>query len=115
MEIHGDPSPWIPILNLSTFLCAKTVVVFPWRGKIPIDYRIEMDVLRFDGTLVGNVSLEAWWRLFSGDGKTMLISRKLTFNELAGGGDYKSLVSAQSRILEKLSREIAEAIRNAPT
>lgn len=101
--------------NLSAVLCTKTVVVFPWRGKIPIDYRIEMDVLRFDGTLGGNVSLEAWWRLFSGDGKTMLLSKKLSLSELANGRDYQSLVSTQSRILEKLSREIAEAIRNAPT
>ena len=73
-----------------------------------------MDVLRFDGNLGGNVSLEAWWRLFRGDGKTMLLSKKLSLSELANGRDYKSLVSAQSRILEKLSREIAEAIGNAP-
>lgn len=97
--------------NLSTLLCTKIVVVFPWRGRIPVDYRIEMDVVRFDGTLGGNVSLEAWWRLFSGDGKTMLLSKKSTFNELAGGGDYQSLVSAQSKTLEALSREIAQTIR----
>ena len=98
--------------NLSTFVCTKTVVVFPWRGKIPIDYRIEMDVLRFDGTLGRDVYLEAWCRVFSGDGKTMLLSRKVNLSGPVDDGNYKSLVSAQSRILEKLSREIAEAIKN---
>lgn len=100
--------------NLSTLLCTKTIVVFPWRGTIPVDYRIETDVLRFDGILGGHASLEAWWRVFSGDGKTMLLARKSDLSEPAGGGDYKSLVSAQGRTLEKLSREIAEAIKTLP-
>ncbi len=100
--------------NLSTHLCTKTVVVFPWRGTIPVDYRIEMDVLRFDGTLGGNVSLEAWWMVFSGDGKVMLLARHSNVSEPAGGGDYKSLVSAQGQILEKLTREIAEAVKGLP-
>ena len=100
--------------NLSALVCTKTVVVFPWRGKIPIDYRIEIDVLRFDGTLKKDVSLEAWWRLFNGDGKTMILSKKINLSEPVNGGDYKSFVSAQSRILEKLSREIVQAIKNLP-
>ena len=97
--------------NLSILLCTKTIAFFPWRGGIPIDYRIEMNVLGLDGSLGGNVSLEAWWMVFSGDGKKMLVSKKSTFTEAVGGQDYRSLVSAQSRVLGHLSHEIAEAIR----
>jgi uncharacterized lipoprotein YmbA len=97
--------------NLSTLLCAKTIVVFPWRGTIPIDYRIEMDVLRFDGTLGGTAFLEVWWRVFSGDGKKMLLTKKASFNEVVDGGDYRSLVSAQSRAVGRLSSEIVEMIK----
>ncbi len=99
--------------NLSTLLCTKAVVVFPWRGTIPIDYRIEMDIVRFDGTLGGHVSFEAWWRVFRGDGKTMLISKKSILDEKAGGQDYKSLVSAESRLLTILSRDIAQALKSS--
>jgi uncharacterized lipoprotein YmbA len=95
-------------------LIPKTVVVFAWRGKIPIDYRIEIDVIRFDGNRGVNVSLEAWWRVFNGDGKTMLLSSKSNLSEPADGGNYKSLVAAQSRALGHLSREIAEAIKTLP-
>jgi uncharacterized lipoprotein YmbA len=73
-----------------------------------------MDVFRLDGSLGGNVSLEAWWMVFSGDGKRMLVSKKSTFTEAVGGQDYKSLVSAQSRALGTLSREIAEVIKTLP-
>jgi uncharacterized lipoprotein YmbA len=97
--------------NLSTLLCTKNISLFPWVGGIPIDYRIEVEVIRMDGSLGGNVSLEAWWIILSGDKKQVLFAKKSNFTEATGGKDYKSLVSAQSRALEKLSREIAEAIR----
>ena len=97
--------------NLSILLCTKTIAFFPWRGGIPIDYRIEMEVLRLDGSLGGNVSLDAWWIVSSGDGKKMLAYKRSTLTEAVGGQDYKSLVAAQSRALGTLSREIAEVIR----
>jgi uncharacterized protein len=100
--------------HLSTLLCTETIAFFPWRGGIPIDYRVEMEVLRLDGSLGGNVSLEAWWMVLSGDGKKMLFSKKSSFTEAVGGKDYKSLASSESRALGHLSREIAEAIKALP-
>ena len=100
--------------NLSILLCTKTIAFFPWRGGIPLDYRIEMEILRLDGSLGGTVSLEAWWMVFSGDGKKMLIAKKSTFTEAVGGQDYKSLAGAESRALGTLSREIAEVIKTLP-
>ena len=100
--------------NLSVLLCTETIAIFPWRGGITLDYRIELDIQRFDGYLGGDVSLNAWWRLLSGDGKTLLQSKRTSVSESAGGGDYESLVLVQSRTLEKLSREVAEAIKTLP-
>ncbi len=97
--------------NLSNLLCTKTIVFFPWRGGIPIDYRIEMEVLRLDGSLGGNVSLDAWWMVSSGDGKKILASKKSTLSEAVGGQNYRSLVDAHSRVLGALSREIAETLK----
>ncbi len=97
--------------NLSILLCTETIAFFPWRGGIPIDYRIEMDILCLDGSLGGNVSLEAWWMISSGNGKKMLFSKKSNFIEAANGQDYRSLVAAKGRALGHLSREIAEAIK----
>ena len=110
-EPLGDNLKSVLAKNLSILLCTKAVAFFPWRGGIPIDYRIEMEVLRFDGSLGGNVSLEAWWMISSGDGKRILFSKKSTLTEAVGGQDYKSLVGAESRALGTLSREIAEAIK----
>jgi len=39
--------------------------------------RIEMGVLRLDGSLGGNVFLEASWMVFSEDGKEMLFFKDM--------------------------------------
>jgi uncharacterized lipoprotein YmbA len=100
--------------NLSNLLCTQSIVLFPWRGKIPMDYRIEMEVLRLDGSLGGDVTLEAWWMVLSGDGKKMVFNKRSTFTEAVAGKDYSSLVSAQSRAVGLLSSEIAQAIKTLP-
>jgi hypothetical protein len=113
-EPVGDNLKRVLAANLSILLCTKTIAFFPWRAGIPIDYRIEMEVLRFDGSLGGNVSLDAWWMVSSGDGKRILVSKRSTVTEAVGGKDFKSLVGAQSRVLGTLSREIGDAIRTMP-
>ena len=113
-ERFKDNFTRVLVKSLSNLLCTKTIVLFPWRGGIPIDYRIEMEVLRLDGSLGGDVSLEAWWMVFSRDGKKMVFSKKSTFTEVVTGKDYNSLVSAQSRTVDLLSSEIAEAIKTLP-
>jgi uncharacterized protein len=113
-ERLGDNLTRVLAKNLSNLLCTKTIVLFPWRGKIPIDYRIEMEVLRLDGNLGGDVTLEAWWMILSGDGKKMVLSKKSTFTEAVAGKDYSSLVSAESRAVGLLSSEIAQAIKTLP-
>jgi len=97
--------------NLSNLACVKEITFFPWRRGIPMDYRVEVKVIRFDGNPGDKIILEAWWRLLSGDGKTMLQSKRSNFAESVGGGDYKSLVLAHSQTLGALSREIAETIK----
>jgi uncharacterized lipoprotein YmbA len=97
--------------NLSNLVCTKEISFFPWRRGIPMDYRVEMKIIRFDGNPGDKVILEAWWRLRSGDGKTVHQSKRSSFSESVTGGDYKSLVLAHSQVLGALSREIAEAIK----
>jgi len=113
-ELLKDNLARVLAKNLSTLLCTKTIVLFPWRGKIPMDYRIEMEVLRLDGSLGGDVSLEAWWMVLSGDGKKIVLNKKSTFTEAVAGKNYNSLVSAESRTVGLLSSEIAQAIKTLP-
>jgi hypothetical protein len=70
-----------------------------------------MDVIRFDGSLGGDVSLIARWSILEGKERKVVFARKSTIKEPSGAQGYEAMVVANSRALEKLSREIAEAIR----
>ncbi len=97
--------------NLSVLLSADPVALFPFPGPTPVDYRVEVKVLRLEGKLGENASLVARWTLFNEEGKEVLPMRESSFSEPTQVPDYEALVAAQSRAVAALSREIAEAIR----
>ena len=97
--------------NLSRLLPTDLVALYPWPRSAAIDYRVSMDVLRFDADAAGRVVLTAGWEIERPADGTLVERRRTSYNEDAGGLDYPTLVAAQSRALERLSRDIAEAIR----
>jgi uncharacterized lipoprotein YmbA len=97
--------------NLSALLCTDPISVFPWRGSTLVDYRVEVEVLLLDGNLGEHALLVARWAIFDENDKNMLLTRKSSFSESTGGQGYEAFVSAQSRALAALSKEIAEGIK----
>lgn len=98
--------------KLRSLLCLRSIVIFPWRGGTPVDYRIDVHVVQMDGTLGENAFLDVSWSIADGSDrrKPPLVTKRSTYKESTGGRDYGALVVAQSRNLASLSREIAEAI-----
>jgi len=97
--------------NLSVLLSKNLFAIFPFRGSESIDYQVQVEVIRFDGSLAGDASLLVRWTIFGEDDKKLLLTRKSSFKEATGGPGYEALVAAQSRTVEALSREIARAIK----
>jgi uncharacterized protein len=97
--------------NLSSLLCTKTVKIYPWGGPVFADYRVEAQIRHLYGTIGGKAILEANWYLFTGDGKKLIATKNSIFTEPVEGQGYPALVSAESRTIFALSREIAEAIK----
>jgi uncharacterized lipoprotein YmbA len=100
--------------NLSVLLSTESVTVYPRLRPELAKYQITMDVIRFDGPLGGDVSLIARWAVLQGKEKKLMSVRKSTIVEPSGRKDYEAIVAADSRALEKLSREIAEVIKTLP-
>jgi len=97
--------------NLSVLLSTENVIVYPRLRPGLAKYQITMDVIRFDGSLGGDVSLIVRWAILEGKERKTVSVRKSTIIEPSGAQGYEAMVAANSRALEKLSREIAEAIR----
>ncbi len=98
--------------NLSILLATARIALFPWTSVTPIDYRVTIDVIRFEGKIGGDVTLKVRWSILGGAVKKVLVIKTSNFIEPVGGANYEALVAVQSRALAGLSREIAEAINN---
>jgi len=70
--------------NLSVFLSTEGVIVYPRLKPGLAKYQITMDVIRFDGSLGGDVSLIARWAIFEGKERKLMSVRKSTIVESSG-------------------------------
>lgn len=98
--------------NLSTLLSTDYVFMFPWNRARSVEYRVEVDVIRFEGTLGDRITLKAKWTVFGDYGKKESMTRTTSYTERIEGQDYGAMVAAMSRTLEGLSRDIAHAIKS---
>jgi uncharacterized lipoprotein YmbA len=98
--------------NLTNLLRDDSIDVFlATDSSIPTDYRLEVDVLRLDGNLGDQVALVAQWALLGAEEEDLILMRRSEYQEPAADNTYKGLVMAKSRTIEKLSRDMAAAIK----
>ena len=96
--------------NLSALLGVSQVSVFPHSTSSAAKYRAAVDVMVFDSTPGDAAVLEAVWVVRrAGDGAVR--SGRTLVRETVPDVGYAGLVAAHCRALEKLSEDIAEAIR----
>jgi uncharacterized protein len=99
--------------NLAGYLNVKQVAAYPQSAGDNAEYRVLVDIQRFDSTLGESVTIDALWAIKrQSDG----VSRtgRSTARE-SSGGSYDAMVAAHSRALATVSREIADAIRSLST
>jgi hypothetical protein len=100
--------------NLTNLLRGDLIDVFlASDSSIPADYRLEVDVLRLDGNLGGQVALISQWALLEAEEDDLILMRRSEYQEPTADNTYKGLVLAKSRTIETLSRDIAAAIQKA--
>ena len=96
--------------NLSLMIPTQRVAMYPWKRSTMVDYQVMIEISRFDTDMDGNVVLTANWKVLGTDEKVVAF-KKSTYTEAADVAGFDTIVAAQSRTLEALSREIASAIK----
>jgi uncharacterized lipoprotein YmbA len=100
--------------NLTNLLQDHPIEVFQAsESSIPLDYRLEVDVLRLDGNLGDQVTLVVQWALLESEEDDLILMRRSEYQEKVADETLKELVLAQSRTVEKLSRDMAAAIKKS--
>lgn len=99
--------------NLAILLPTDRITLHPWPRSAAIDYQVILHVTRFDADASGTVFLSAGLEIVRAEDNSVSLRKKVSYAEPAGNLDYPAIVGAQSRAVEKLSREIADAINTA--
>ena len=101
--------PRVIAADLARDLDGAFVSIYPQSSGGTADYRLQLDVRRFDSSLGEAATVEVVWTLRPLKG-TAVIGRSVAREATAGAG-YDALVAAHSRALSSVSRDIAGAVK----
>ncbi|MDJ0850088.1 MAG: PqiC family protein [Myxococcota bacterium] len=97
--------------NLSALVPATRVATFPWRSKEEMDFRVVIEVERFEATPDGSSVLTVRWSVHD-NRSDRVVSERANIAKESGGKDAAARVASMSRAADELSRQIAAAIRS---
>jgi uncharacterized lipoprotein YmbA len=95
--------------NLTALTGIQRVTVYPWNHDAVPDLRVRLNVLAFEGS-AGTVHLDVQWSMIDKVAGTVVDARQTRIEVPVPADDTETLVSAMSRALGTLSREIAALI-----
>ncbi len=97
--------------NLTQLLGTSRVLLYSGELRYPVDLRVAVDVLSFEGTAQGEAVLKVRWTLLEPNADRALLAREGSYSAAAESQDPAAMVEAMSRTLGAFSRDLAEAIR----
>jgi len=96
--------------NLSALLDSPQVATYPWAANFSPDYRLAVDLVRFDGNPEEGVTLVCRWSVAEGGTKNLLLVEKASIVQPVAAEGFSALAGAHSLALEQLSRQIASGL-----
>ena len=97
--------------NLSILLDSEQMSIFPFLKEALFDYQVTVEVTRFDGNFEEGAQMRTSWTIWGPKRRQVLLKKYSRFSESLTSNDIEALVAAKSRLIAKLSKEIAEAIK----
>jgi uncharacterized lipoprotein YmbA len=102
--------PRILAENLAVLLKPARVATYPQNSGLDAEYRVQIDIQRYEMTAGQGVALDVLWSVKRTAGGTAKSGRSVVSEPAAAAG-YDALVAAQSRALGTVSRDLAQALR----
>ena len=106
-----DGIPRVVAENLAQLLGARQVVSYLNNVSFDPEYRVLLDIQRFESMPGQTVTIDALWTVRPASGGEPKRGRSAA-REQTGGDGYDALVTAYGRALATVSRDISEAIRS---
>ena len=96
--------------DLTALLPGDDIIMLPSRTRRLFDYRVNLDLTRFESDGAGNAVLVGRWSI-SDDAGTERASGRLSRAEKIDGAGYDAMAAAMSRNLAVVSAEIAKGMQ----
>ena len=115
-EFHQWASPLkdnvIQVLthNLATLQAGDLIRAYPWSAYGAVDYRIVIDIIRFDTRPQQTVNFEASWAIMNEKTHTLLSNGRSKIEHPLDDSSYPSAVKALNKILSEFSQELSKAL-----
>ncbi|MGL4401960.1 MAG: PqiC family protein [Luteolibacter sp.] len=97
--------------NLGRNLKTGNVRTYPWLRDDEIRYQVTLDIRQLHSEADGYALIEAGWRAYQLPERRVVASKTFTDREPLDTDGYNASVAAQSRLIGRLSDDIAASLR----
>ena len=87
---------------------------YPWSVYGEMDYRVIIDISRFDSQLGKSANLQASWVIISEKNHTIISNGQTNIQQLLHDERYDSAVLALNKLLSELSQQLSLALHQVP-
>jgi len=96
--------------NLATLQTGDLIRAYPWSAYGTIDYRIIIDIIRFDTRPEQTVDFEANWAIMNEKSHTLLSHGRSKIEHPLNDPSYPAAVKALNKVLSEFSQELSQAL-----
>lgn len=101
----------VTAVNLGRDLNTGNVRTYPWQSDDEIRYQVTLDIRQLHSSEDGYAIIEAGWRAYGLPDRTLKASSTFVDREPLTADGYPAMVAAQSRLLARLTKNIAASLR----
>jgi uncharacterized lipoprotein YmbA len=119
-EFHQWAAPLndnvLSVLRKNVAALQPNVIVraYPWSVYGEMDYRVIIDISRFDSQLGKSANLEANWAIMEEKNHTIISNGQTNLQQALNDANYSTVVQAQNKLLSEFSRQLSAALQQLP-
>jgi len=96
--------------NVTTLQPNAIVRTYPWNAFGDVDYRVIVDISRFDTQLGKSANLEASWAIMEEKNHTIVSNGQTNIKQPLNDASYNSAAQALSKLLSDFSQQLSLAL-----
>ncbi len=93
--------------NMATLQPNFIVRAYPWNAYGDVNYRVIVDISRFDTQLGKSVNLEASWSIMEEKNHTIISNGQVKLDQQLTDASYNNAAQALSKLLSKFSQKLS--------